>query len=402
MRNCEVFYNRKRVKVMSKSQRILFVAIVIFSLLFTGCRSVKVLEESNLANAKAVVDSGGDINNPLAGYTRLYLAAQQKDTVLIKYLLANGADIDKKSRGWQPIHWAVFYNQPEIAKILIENGADLTTPDPLGETPLQRAESKGFVEIAKLLKGESIVENNKLASDFTGNMDNTALKGSNDSIPDKQKNEKSKAIVSVSFIRPIPGWIGPTKFKSVDAFNPKNYDISMWGIGGGIQKKVYKDFGILIDMARYSFKQKLVNEGESVYLTSTVDGVSYLVPFPLGAKYVAQTTSIRIGAKYTYTKLKVLQPWLGVAYGVNIWDAKYVTFDEEKAYGKAKGTKFRHALMAGIDIRMEDVGMVTLFFDAVSPVAEFTMKDLFGLGDYYQFDATTYPSPRIGISLSVF
>jgi hypothetical protein len=221
----------------------------------------------------------------------------------------------------------------------------------------------------------------------------------NDSINDEKDN---KTLIYSSFIKPIPSWIGPTKFPGIDVFSPKNYDISMWGIGFGFQKNIYKDFSIFGDITRHSFKQELVKENGSANLASTVTGINYTVPFPLGVKYTALTTSIRLGVKYTYKKSEVFQPWIGVAYGINLWDVKYVSFDEEKVYGQASDNTFRHAVMAGIDIRMEDVGVITFFFDAVSPVAVFTMEDLFGLGDFYQFDATTYPTPRIGISIGIF
>lgn len=185
-------------------------------------------------------------------------------------------------------------------------------------------------------------------------------------------------------------------------FDPKNYNITMWGMGGGIQKPIYKGLSILMEVAQYTFKQELVPVNGNANLASTIDGVNHNIIFPLGVKYTSFTTSFRIGFKYTYKKSKYFQPWIGLAYGINIWNAKYVSFDEKKEYGKANGTKFRHAIFAGLDIRMEEIGVITFFFDAVSPVAEFTMKNLFGLGDFYQFDATTYPSPRIGVSIGIY
>lgn len=133
------------------------VTYLLLNFIFISCNSTKVFETNNITYVSNLVKKGGDVNTPISGYTRLYLAVQQKDTVLIKYLLENGADVNKKSRsGWQPLHVAIVLNSPEIVKILIDNNADTISKNPLGETPIQMAESKGFVEIIKILKNESL------------------------------------------------------------------------------------------------------------------------------------------------------------------------------------------------------------------------------------------------------
>jgi hypothetical protein len=106
--------------------------------------------------------------------------------------------------------------------------------------------------------------------------------------------------------------------------------------------------------------------------------------------------------KYVFSRGKKLQPWIGLAYSINIWNAKYVTWDENGIYGKAKGTTMCPAILAGIDLKFKNTLTFSLFFDAIAPTAKYTMKDLFGAGDYNKGDATTYPTPRIGLSIGGF
>lgn len=93
---------------------------------------------------------------------------------------------------------------------------------------------------------------------------------------------------------------------------------------------------------------------------------------------------------------------MGAAFGANVWNAEYVTWDEKTMYGKAKGTTMRPAILAGVDFKYKNMLSFTLFFEAVSPVAKYTMENLFGAGNYNKGDATTYPTPRIGFSIGGF
>lgn len=374
--------------------------LMISLLLSTGCTNTKKLSVHTMEGAKKSVAAGEDINARKGGFTRLYMAVYAKDTALVRYLLDNGADPNRKSSaGWQPLHRAVQDNQPYLVKMLLDRGADYNSPNPAGETPLQVAQKNGYTTIVTMINqraaGTPIVYTPSDSATKTVTTPQTTIA---DTSKGKKHFRDDKAIVYVRFIKPIPSWIGPTRISGLD---PKQYDISTWGMGGGIQKRAYKDLSIFVDFTRYSFKQVLVEEGGTKYMLNYNDITYYHVPFPLGVKYTATTTSIRLGVKYTYTKREYIQPWIGVAYGINVWNVQYVSMDETKAYGKANGTTPRHGLLAGVDFRMPEVGVFTFFFDAVSPVAVYTMKDLFGMGDFHQFDATTYPTPRIGISLAL-
>ncbi|PLX07883.1 MAG: hypothetical protein C0596_09080 [Marinilabiliales bacterium] len=80
-----------------------------------------------------------------------------------------------------------------------------------------------------------------------------------------------------------------------------------------------------------------------------------------------------------------------------------MSWEENYDYAKISGTTFRPSIIAGLDIRInEKFGTFSVFFEAIAPAASYTIENLFGIGDYTQTGGMTFPTPRIGISLSDF
>ena len=68
-------------------------------------------------------------------------------------MLANGADpnkCDPDDSAW-PIHYALNHG-PEMVQLLIDNGADVNMPGRGNATPLAKAESRGYTEVASILR----------------------------------------------------------------------------------------------------------------------------------------------------------------------------------------------------------------------------------------------------------
>jgi len=260
-------------------------------------------------------------------------------------------------------------------------------------SPLMTAVNKNNTKEAETLIN-NVADNNPKVTVPVVNNDNGQV----------QKNTAKEKIFipSLRIIKPIPRFIPETALSFCG--NPSHIkepggNIASWGFGAGADAKVHKDFRLFFDMTGYSFKQELVEKGGTGYCLIDMGSDIYL---PLGAKYKTYTTAMRLGVKYVYTKSEKYQPWVGVAYGLNVWNVKYVTWDEDEVYGKANGATWRSSILFGIDLKLKDVATFTFFFDAISPVADYTMTNLFGLGDFHQFDAMTFPTPRIGISIGGF
>lgn len=149
-------------------------------------------------------------------------------------------------------------------------------------------------------------------------------------------------------------------------------------------------------MTGYDYKQEIVPTGST---GQSMVGMGSIVSFPDGVKYKAYTVAIRFGVKYVYTKNEKFQPWIGVGYGLNVWDVKYVTWDEKGVYGEARGTAWCSSILAGIDFKVKNMATFSFFFEAISPVAAYTMKNLFNQGDLNEVGSMTFPTPRIGISI---
>lgn len=409
--NDKLFRSRKPNKEKWKILYLYSMISLLLMLLLTGCMSplLTSVNKNNTKEAETLINNGADVNKKSLGATPLYAAVYRNNPEIVGLLLDKGADVNENViGGWRPIHIAVKNGNAEIVKLLIEKGVDINVPHPYGKTPLTVAQENGYTVIVSLLNGEEVMLNEDFALKSDMTTANVADNNPKVTVPvvnndNGQNSKKEKVFIpSLRIVKPIPTIIGNVvvseKYMS-SSMNAKDYNISSWGFGVGVDAKVYKDFRLFFDMTGYSFKQELVQEGGTGYVSI---GMGSNMSFPDGMKYKTYTTAMRLGVKYVYSKSQKFQPWIGVAYGLNVWNVKYVTWNEDEVYGKAKGTTWRLSILFGIDLKLKDVATFTFFFDAISPVASYTMENLFGLGDYRPFDATTFPTPRIGISIGGF
>lgn len=228
-----------------------------------------------------------------------------------------------------------------------------------------------------------------------------ALSLSSQNVQDSTKTKKEKIFTpELRFILPIPSTIPGTVASNIES--PSNYkkvygNFKTWGFGVAVNGRINKNLRIIADMSGYNYMQEIAQKGEDANVSI---GIGQILNFPEGLKYKTYTTSIRLSAKYAYAKFPHIQPWIGYAWGINIWTCEYVNWAEDAFWGKAKGTTFRGTLLAGVDLKADGFGTFTIFFETHSPVAKYTMTNLFGVGDYSTFDALTYPNPRIGFGIS--
>jgi hypothetical protein len=359
------------------------------------------VNKNNTKEVESLINSGVDVNKKSLGATPLYTAVWRNNIDIVSLLLDKEANVNEKgtTSGWRPIHMAIKNKNAEILKLLIEKGVDISIPNPLGKTPMTMAIENGSTDIINLLNGEEVNTNEPLSikSDTT----TTSIVNSAGQVPSNTKKEDIFT-PGLRIVKPIPSYIPETALSNPGRPSSikDNYGkISSLGFGIVIDAKVYKELHLLFDMTGYNFKQELV---EKLGIGHANIGIGYDISLPLGAKYKTYTTAMRLGVKYVYSKNQTFQPWIGLAYGLNVWSVKYITWDEDEIYGKANGITWRSSILFGIDMKLKDIATFTFFFDAISPVANYTIETLFGLGDFHQFDAMTFPTPRIGLSIGGF
>jgi len=261
----------------------------------------------------------------------------------------------------------------------------------------------GSTNIADILKNDSIIKKTTELSSV-----------SNESKVVDNVNNANTPPKKVSFnpifriIKPIPKWIWATAItpiRSPSNFKSEYGKITNWGFGSGLEMHLNDGITLFFDLTTYKYKLEIAEKGETVHpaLGNAESADVSSLTLADGAKYSNNTGSLRLGIKYNFYREKVCQPWIGFAYGMNVWQVKYLTWDEKKTYGKANGTQWRPAILAGIDFKTKDMGTYTFFFEAIGTTAQYTMKNLFGLGDYDTHGASAemgYPTPRIGLSVS--
>lgn len=199
---------------------------------------------------------------------------------------------------------------------------------------------------------------------------------------------------------PIPKYIWATAANNVyttSEYKSKYGPVTMWGFGINLAANVYPGVKIFTEMLGYTYKQVIANDGETVHHNIDIGGS---VTMPYGLAYSTYTTSFRAGIKYVFLRDKMIEPWLGIAYGPNLWNVQYLSKDGTKSYGKDSGLTWREAIRFGVDFRIIDSSIISLYIDEGSPTADYKITNLFGIGDYDQFDGVTYPTPRIGIAIS--
>jgi ankyrin repeat protein len=107
-----------------------------------------------LLAAGAIVDAGDQLR---AG-TALIAAAHLGNADIVRELIRAGAPIDHVNNlGWTALIEAVILGDGgprhvETVRVLVDAGADPGIPDRNGMTPLQHAETRGYEEIATILR----------------------------------------------------------------------------------------------------------------------------------------------------------------------------------------------------------------------------------------------------------
>ncbi len=110
----------------------------------------KEIAELLVANGADVHVKGGRVGGdwtPLMNNT-----AARNSTDVLRVLLVNGADVNTKdARGTTPLHKAVYQCSEESVTLLLDFKADVNAQGE-GGTPLRLARSKGYAEIAEILR----------------------------------------------------------------------------------------------------------------------------------------------------------------------------------------------------------------------------------------------------------
>lgn len=112
-----------------------------------------------LLDAGANTESNMDVNRDRV----LHRAIRQKQTTLVRTLLAHKANVDAANDdGYTPLHLALKSGQDDIIQLLISRNPDVNTVVTSGETPLHTAIEIGDIAIvqALLTRGAKIVSGN--------------------------------------------------------------------------------------------------------------------------------------------------------------------------------------------------------------------------------------------------
>ncbi|MDT7688681.1 MAG: fibronectin type 3 and ankyrin repeat domain protein 1 [Acidobacteriota bacterium] len=103
----------------------------------------------------ALLEVGLHADTPLStsGETPLMRASARGYTEVVRVLLDAGADSNaQRADGFTPLILAVFFGHEEIVRLLVERGADPSARTQLGMTATRWAGSRGFAEMAGLLR----------------------------------------------------------------------------------------------------------------------------------------------------------------------------------------------------------------------------------------------------------
>jgi len=370
----------------------------LLALITWGCSSLEMaVINKDLEKTKKLIENGADVNKGgTKQHSPLTIAATNHDTAMVHLLLTNGADINKPiSGGKTPLYWAVYVNDSVMVRYLLTKGADVNIKTSKGETPLALAQKNGQTGIANMLINyNDIVKDTAKFSLPPVNKEETGQL--------YKDNKKEKMLTPyVKFVYSIEKWVPANAICPIvsKSLYKKEYGkVNCFGFGFGTYVNIHKNIKLFVDLNSYKYKQEIAEKGEDVHHYIGMGGT---INLPLGAKYSTHTVCPRIGVKYVYTKNKTFHPWIGWAYGMNIWHLSYITWDEDKIYGEASGLTWRQAIFAGLDIKPKNFFTFTILFEAISPVANYKIDNLFNLGPYSQFDGQTYPTPRIGIQMSL-
>ncbi len=134
---------------------------------FTATALIYACRENHRDIAELLLAHGADINaqeyevdeRNQYGYTPLHRAVVERNTVLLKFLIAQGADCTVKGEWRTPLHEAARNGDTECAALLIENGASPHDDRSIfNQTPLHEAVAEGHKEMVPFLidKGADI------------------------------------------------------------------------------------------------------------------------------------------------------------------------------------------------------------------------------------------------------
>lgn len=127
------------------------------------------VEEGDAARVASLLSVGARADaNLRGGETPLMRAAARGHEDVARVLLDAGADVNaRRADGFTPLVLAVFFGHEEVVRLLIERGADVSAQTRLGTTAENWAASRGFAQIAGLLRSVEAVRPraNKKVSD---------------------------------------------------------------------------------------------------------------------------------------------------------------------------------------------------------------------------------------------
>jgi hypothetical protein len=111
-------------------------------------RAAGIYQNKGLKIVRLLLDGGADVNIFNEDeWTALHEAVWEKNTEVVRLLLAHEANVNLKARslgreGWTPLHVALYFENFEIAKLLLDHGADPNIRDDDGKTPFDIAMKK--------------------------------------------------------------------------------------------------------------------------------------------------------------------------------------------------------------------------------------------------------------------
>jgi hypothetical protein len=199
-----------------------------------------------------------------------------------------------------------------------------------------------------------------------------------------QVSEKKEGKYLVGFNYIFPFGVAPATALSTEG-GP--YDKSL-GFGVMIQRKITGKINIFFDISMYNYNLSLAEEGKTIQSIWTVEQSAmhwdepgaphqqYAGPFTTDVHFDMLTTGIRLGGRY-YFGDKKLRPWVGIAFGLYEWEAKYFNGEKDITYGSDRNYIPGFSCLAGVDLKMMDYMVITAFADLLSPVTNYKMEGLF-------------------------
>ena len=117
--------------------------------LMEACESGSNEEVARILDVGNVTVNSSDVY----GLTPLILAAFEKQSNVVEYLILRGADVNSQDHYKNSaIHCACMVGDLESVRLLIQVGADLDLRDEYGVTPVEMARKNGHLEVVDFLE----------------------------------------------------------------------------------------------------------------------------------------------------------------------------------------------------------------------------------------------------------